>query len=332
LAAAKPLLEQRLPEAPVDRQRLRSDSGGVMVSGVTPLLIWGSLAVSFVIGLAAVVRMAAPLTGEAADITGAIRLPRTVTATIVTLFSLAAVVFLGDLLRRMAARRREEDVDLPGPEPPRIPGWLRTLTQLLSLAYFVVVAYLLWRGAIPLVDIMALGGGGLTALGGTPAPALGTPPFLVTWTFAALALAAGVGALALALWVAFGERLALRREPVDPDPPAEPLTAAVEESVEDLRGEPDPCRAIVRCYARFERVAAASGVARAPWSTPMEFMREALGRLPLPRAAVPALTGLFELARFSHHPLGPPERDRALAALDEIRAAIEEGPGDARAR
>ena len=49
-------------------------------------------------------------------------------------------------------------------------------------------------------------------------------------------------------------------------------------------------------------------------------------------AAVPALTGLFELARFSHHPLGTPERDRALAALDEIRTAIEEREGNAPAR
>jgi hypothetical protein len=61
----------------------------------------------------------------------------------------------------------------------------------------------------------------------------------------------------------------------------------------------------------------------------MEFMREALGRLPVPRAAVPVLTGLFERARFSHHPLGAPERDRALAALDEIRMAIERRDGDA---
>ncbi len=113
---------------------------------------------------------------------------------------------------------------------------------------------------------------------------------------------------------------------------ASPLEAAVDDSVEDLRAEPDPRRAIVRCYARFERAAAASGVERKPWSTPMEFMREALRRLPLPRTAVPTLTGLFELARFSHHPLGPSERDRALAALDEIRTAMRATESDAAAR
>jgi hypothetical protein len=82
-------------------------------------------------------------------------------------------------------------------------------------------------------------------------------------------------------------------------------------------------RAIIRCWARFERVAAEAGVRRRPWHTPMEFMREALERLPVPRTAVPALTGLFELARFSARALGPRERERALDALDEIRGALE---------
>jgi hypothetical protein len=111
-----------------------------------------------------------------------------------------------------------------------------------------------------------------------------------------------------------------------------PLGTAVDDSAEDLRSDPDARRAIVRCYARFERAAADSGVERKAWSTPMEFMREALRRLPVPRTAVPTLTGLFELARFSQHPLGPTERDQALEALDEIRTAIRVTDGDAGAR
>jgi Domain of unknown function (DUF4129) len=301
-----------------------------MVSSVTPALIWVPLAASFVVGLAAVLRMASPVSGGGADITGMIRLPHLVTVTIVTLFSLAALVFFADLLRRATRRREDEDEEgAPMPEVARIPGWLRTLSQFLSLAYFAVVAYLLWRGAVPLADVML--GGGVSAVGGGASPPGPSAPPFVTWTFAGLALATGLGALAVALWVAFGERLALLWERARADGPPEPLAAAVEESLEDLRAEPDPRRAIIRCYARFERVAARSGVARQPWSTPMEFMRETLRRLPLPSAAVPALTGLFELARFSHHPLGMPERDRALAALHEIRTAIEERPSNAAA-
>ena len=40
--------------------------------------------------------------------------------------------------------------------------------------------------------------------------------------------------------------------------------------------------------------------------------------------AVPTLTGLFELARFSHRELGRPDHDRALGALHEITVAIQE--------
>jgi hypothetical protein len=298
-----------------------------MVSSVTPALVWVPLAASFVVALTAVIRMAAPLGAGEADLTGMIRLPQPVTATIVTLFSLAAAVFLVDLVRRAARRRDDDEEGAAEAEPPRMPAWLRAITQVATLAYFFAIAYLLWRGAIPLVDGMLAGRGGLAMDGAGSSAAPAAPPF-VTWTFAGLAIAAGLGALAVALWVALGDRLALLWKSPDADDLPEPLAAAVDESLDDLRGEADPRRAIIRCYARFERVAAASGVARRPWSTPMEFMREALGRLPLPRAAVPTLTGLFEVARFSHHPLGAPERDRALAALDEIRAAIDvAGPG-----
>ena len=63
-------------------------------------------------------------------------------------------------------------------------------------------------------------------------------------------------------------------------------------------------------------------VPRAPWQTPDEFMRETLDRLALPRRAVDRLTRLFELARFSLHPLESPERDLARACLEEMRAAL----------
>jgi uncharacterized protein DUF4129 len=184
-----------------------------------------------------------------------------------------------------------------------------------------VLAYL-WRRAV-------LDGGLLSGMGGL---ASGLPlhgvdperaPAIFSWIFGGLALAAGLGALGLALWVALADRPVREEEEPAGTIPAGPLEAAVDESLEDLRAESDPRRAIVRCYARFERAAADSGHARRPWLTPSEFMREVLTRRSLPRAAVPTLTGLFELARFSHHALGPRERDRAVDALHEIRRAME---------
>jgi hypothetical protein len=309
---------------------LRSASGCVIVSAVTALPAWTLLAASLVIGLAALVRMSGPAPAIPDDISGIIRLPEPVTGSIAALFTLAALVFFVGLVRRLrSARSGEEDDGPAGPETPRIPPWLRALNQILSLVYVLVLVYLLWRAG-PLVGFLSQGLG----VGSGIAPALSeqfpvrAPP-LVTWTFGVLAVVAGVAALALALWVALADRLAEWWQGETEDPPLPPLAAAVEESLEDLRAEPDARRAIIRCYARFERVAAGSGLERKPWLTPMEFMREALPRLPVPRGALPALTGLFELARFSHRALGSTERDRALDALDAIKAAIEEERADA---
>jgi hypothetical protein len=152
---------------------------------------------------------------------------------------------------------------------------------------------------------------------------------VVGWVLGSLTLLAGLAALALAVLLLFAERIARWWE--GPGEPAEagPLTEAVDESLEDLAAEPDARRAIIKCYRRFERVAAQARVPRAPWQTPDEFMRVILYRLALPRHAVDRLTRLFELARFSRHPLDSDDRDGARASLEEIRAALERQQEDA---
>lgn len=298
-----------------------------MVSGVTFLLRWVLLPVSLVVGLAALLRMAGPAVGRD-DLTGIIRLPRPVTGAILTLFGLAAAVFFMGLLRRARSRRRGQGEDVFVAEPTPMPAWLRTLTQLLSLANFVLIAYLIWRGVIPLTELLALGQNAVGAIGAAAQQPQVAAPFLVNWTFGVLAIVAGLAAVAIALWLGFSDRLVQWWAGTDDDAPSARAVAA-EEPLEDPRAETDPRRAIMRAYASFERAAAHSGVARQPWHTPMEFMRETLRRWPAPRHAVPTLTGLFELARFSRRSLGGAERANALQALDEITAATEERRADA---
>ncbi|HTE80633.1 MAG TPA: DUF4129 domain-containing protein [Reyranella sp.] len=136
--------------------------------------------------------------------------------------------------------------------------------------------------------------------------------------------------LALAL-IAFGVMawlyLALLPERGRGMPPpfdAPALQLAVEESLDDLRHLPDARLAIVRCYGLFERVLATADVRRPPWQTVLEFMRTALKVPRLPDADVRTLTGLFEIARFSRHELGPEHRERAWQALMAVKAALEE--------
>ena len=105
----------------------------------------------------------------------------------------------------------------------------------------------------------------------------------------------------------------------------EVLAAALDESLDDLRAEPDLRRAIVAAYARMEITLAAAGVPRRPAEAPLEYVERALLALDTSAAAVRRLTDLFEWARFSHHEPESAMRDEAVDALvavrDELRAA-----------
>lgn len=250
--------------------------------------------------------------------------------------ALAALLILSLLLPRGIRRRRKEDEEYEfSHEPQKVPAWVMLVLLVLVFSPFAVAGYLLWHGFI------SFGEGGLPLSlhqrGVSTSPWPFSPPGQAPaaspplWTAAAtaLALCAGLGSLALLLWIFFGDRLArwwvgplsLRR--------SEALAGAVEESLEDLAREPDARIAIIKCYRRFEHVLARSKVPRAPWQTPTEFMRAALGRLALPARAVQRLTQLFEVARFSADPLAQADRAAAFDSLDAIRASLEQEKTDA---
>jgi hypothetical protein len=109
------------------------------------------------------------------------------------------------------------------------------------------------------------------------------------------------------------------------DSAPETLAAALDESLDDLRADPDLRRAIIAAYSRMERALAAAGIPRHPAEAPLEYVERALLTLDTSAAAVRKLTDLFEWARFSHHEPEPPMRDEAIDALvavrDELRAS-----------
>jgi hypothetical protein len=105
----------------------------------------------------------------------------------------------------------------------------------------------------------------------------------------------------------------------------EALAAALDESLDDLRTDPDLRRAIIAAYARMEAALDAAGIGRHPAEAPLEYLERALLSLDASADAVRRLTDLFEWARFSHHDPEPSMRDDAVDALvvvrDELRAS-----------
>jgi hypothetical protein len=107
----------------------------------------------------------------------------------------------------------------------------------------------------------------------------------------------------------------------------EDVARALDESLDDLRLEPDLRRAIIAAYARMERAFAAAGIPRRPSEAPLEFLSRALHSLDAGAAGVTRLTDLFEWVKFSPHEPDESMRDDAIAALeavrDELRAPAE---------
>jgi hypothetical protein len=118
-----------------------------------------------------------------------------------------------------------------------------------------------------------------------------------------------------------------RRRPLDPDDAAvaEEVANVLDDSLDDLRAEPDPRLAVIAAYARLERALGASGLPRWHQETADEYVTRILDRLEVERKLVRRLMELFAHAKFSHHDVDEPMREEAIAALvqirDELRAA-----------
>lgn len=106
----------------------------------------------------------------------------------------------------------------------------------------------------------------------------------------------------------------------------EEVALALDESLDDLRAEPDLRKAIIAAYARMERALAVAGIPRRPSEAPVEYLQRALTALDASAGAVARLTDLFERAKFSHHDPEPFMRDEAIDALvavrDELRRPV----------
>ena len=189
-------------------------------------------------------------------------------------------------------------------------GWLAPLWLAGVVGVLLVVRAIAGDGFGGVLDRLSIGADGPDVPGGARG---GAPPEPETAPLVAVLVLAGVGAGAF-----FALRTARRRGSLS-GRVTDDLSSAVEETLDDLRAEPDVRVAIVRAYARMERVLERSGVPRDGAETPLEYVARVLLELDVRPEPVHALTELFERARFSAHALEADAKAAAIAALEGVR-------------
>ncbi|MDQ3875314.1 MAG: DUF4129 domain-containing protein [Actinomycetota bacterium] len=133
---------------------------------------------------------------------------------------------------------------------------------------------------------------------------------------AVIVLGSILGGIAIAI-VVTGRR---RRRLLASGPGAfEELTLALDESLDDLRRERDPRRAVIAAYARMEAALAVHGLPRHRAEAPLEYLARVLLDLHASERAVRRLTDLFEKAKFSAHEIDAEMKQEAIVALEGLR-------------
>jgi Domain of unknown function (DUF4129) len=297
------------------------------------VLLWGSIA------LLALVVLLGSLMSQQLDVSWGgpgerlmLQLPDPVVYALLGFFTLGGVAVLAVLFPREFRLRRKKKPDefQLYQEPPKFSPGVFVVLLLAALIPIGLIVYLYWSGwepfgeeqelqqQAPLVRVEPL-----PREAPTEKPATEAPGF--AWTLFILAALVGLGMLGGGAWVLFGDRLerwwyGMTLE----DETRQALLEAVEISLDDLLREPDPRRAVIACYRRLEHVLGQHGLPRAPWQTPLEYLHAILCGFHPPAMLLRGLTTLFELAKFSAHPLGESEKHLAIDALREVKTALEE--------
>ncbi len=146
-------------------------------------------------------------------------------------------------------------------------------------------------------------------------------PTSVSLTWLVVGSAAALLLIAPAAAVVRRRRARRTRQAVVPDA-AERVGSGLRRSLADLESERDPRLAVQRAYARMEDSLGEIELSRAPDETPTEFTARALRVLGASAAAASDLTGLFEIARFSEHPMDEADRRRAIASVRRVEAEV----------
>ena len=152
-------------------------------------------------------------------------------------------------------------------------------------------------------------------------------PYEPQFRWRPVVLFAGVALATAAVLLARAQRRQRADEAAENELAGE-LVTILDETLDDLRAEPDPRRAVIAAYARMERALAAYGLPRRRAEAPLEYL-DRVARVHEPhrptRRLAFELTHLFERAKFSPHAVDAEMKEDAITTLgslrDELRGA-----------
>ncbi len=236
--------------------------------------------------------------------------------TLLSLFMLLMLAGVG-LFLYLLLLRKDALIKAGDPRARRRPVRSLVVYGLFLAALFAVIRLLQARNPRGITIPSLAPGGTATSTNAAADPNAYRPEF--AWLPVGIVLLVVALGLLAAWWSARARKRARGvREPTF----AEELADVLAETLDDLRAEADPRRAVIGAYARLERALAASGVARRPAEAPLEYLARVLGELQVTPSAARRLTLLFERAKFSQHEIGPQMKDDAIAALETIQAEL----------
>jgi len=157
-------------------------------------------------------------------------------------------------------------------------------------------------------------------------------PDWVTYTAGVLCVLVLVVAAGVLVWSLLrnGDPKRKARLFVEPKRPA-PMTddggaeviAAVEAGIVELSDtDTDPRRAVIACWVRLERAAAAAGTPRETGDSPTDLVTRLLAGHQVSRPTLEGLAFVYREARYATHPIGERSRQSAIEALRQLRAEL----------
>lgn len=101
------------------------------------------------------------------------------------------------------------------------------------------------------------------------------------------------------------------------------VIAAVEAGIVELSDtDTDPRRAVIACWVRLERAAAAAGTPREPGDSPTDLVTRLLAGHQVTRPTLEGLAFVYREARYATHPVDERSRTGAIEALRQLRAEL----------